>query len=191
MTTDIVLSGVGGQGILSIATVIGEAATLANINIKQAEVHGMSQRGGAVGSNLRLSDKEIWSDLIPMGKADFIISMEPMESLRYVSYLKKGGWIITSSDKVENISNYPGDEEIKTELEKYGNVLMLPIEKLAQDNNIPKCANMILLGMAAQYIKIVSKGELRESIERVFINKGREIVEMNKHAFNIGLNSKK
>ena len=94
MKTDIILSGVGGQGILSIATIIGEAALKDNLYIKQAEVHGMSQRGGDVQSNLRLSSEPINSDLIPLGCADVIISMEPMEALRYLPYLSKKGWII-------------------------------------------------------------------------------------------------
>ena len=84
MKQDIILSGVGGQGILSIATIIGEAATQAGLTLKQAEVHGMSQRGGDVQSNLRTSSDEILSDLIPQGAADIIISLEPMEALRYV-----------------------------------------------------------------------------------------------------------
>ena len=87
MKTDIILCGVGGQGILSIATVLGQAATASGLYLKQAEVHGMSQRGGDVQSNLRLSTERIWSDLIPKGQADLIISMEPMEALRYLPYL--------------------------------------------------------------------------------------------------------
>ena len=99
MRKDIILSGVGGQGILTIATIIGEAATVAGLNLKQAEVHGMSQRGGDVQSNLRLSDETIHSDLISLGEADLIISMEPMEALRYLPYLEKrrmGGYFCKS-----------------------------------------------------------------------------------------------
>ena len=84
MKKDIILAGVGGQGILTIATIIGDAATVAGLNLKQAEVHGMSQRGGDVQSNLRLSTDLIHSDLIKQGAADLIISMEPMEALRYL-----------------------------------------------------------------------------------------------------------
>ncbi|MCF0209175.1 MAG: indolepyruvate oxidoreductase subunit beta, partial [Bacteroidaceae bacterium] len=108
MKLDIILAGVGGQGILSVATIIGEAAMNEGWQIKQAEVHGMSQRGGDVQSNLRISDQTIHSDLIPMGKADVIISLEPMEALRYLPYLnKETGWIITSSAPFVNINNYP------------------------------------------------------------------------------------
>ena len=90
MKTDIILCGVGGQGILSIATIIGEAAMKENLYIKQAEVHGMSQRGGDVQSNLRISSEPIHSDLIALGGADVIISMEPMEALRYLPCAERG-----------------------------------------------------------------------------------------------------
>ena len=118
MKTDIILCGVGGQGILSIATIIGEAAMKENLYIKQAEVHGMSQRGGDVQSNLRISSNPINSDLIAKGSADVIISMEPMEALRYLPFLSKEGWIITSSAPFENIPNYPDMNVINADLAK-------------------------------------------------------------------------
>ena len=107
MKKDIILAGVGGQGILSIAATIGFAAIEAGLHIKQSEVHGMSQRGGDVQSHLRLSDSEIASDLIPFGKADMIISVEPMESLRYLPMLSPDGWLITNTTPFINIPNYP------------------------------------------------------------------------------------
>ena len=148
MKTDIILCGVGGQGILSIATIIGEAAMKENLYIKQAEVHGMSQRGGDVQSNLRISSNPISSDLIPLGGADVIISMEPMEALRYLPFLAKDGWIITSSTPFINIPNYPDIETIKADLQKINNVIMLDIEQAAKDNGVPRSANVILLGAA-------------------------------------------
>ena len=129
MKTDIILCGVGGQGILSIATIIGEAAMKENLYIKQAEVHGMSQRGGDVQSNLRISSNPIASDLIALGGADVIISMEPMEALRYLPFLAKDGWIITSSAPFVNIPNYPDIETIKSDLSKIKNVILLDIEQ--------------------------------------------------------------
>ena len=146
MKTDIILCGVGGQGILSIATIIGEAAIKDGLYIKQAEVHGMSQRGGDVQSNLRISSEPINSDLIAEGQADVIISMEPMEALRYLPYLnKKTGWIITSSVPFVNIPNYPDMDKIKEEYSKLNNVVFIDIEQLAKDNNVPRSANMKLL----------------------------------------------
>ena len=149
MKTDIILSGVGGQGILSIATIIGEAATRMGLTLKQAEVHGMSQRGGDVQSNLRLSDTSIASDLIPLGTADMILSLEPMEALRYLPYLGKDGWIITSSTPFKNIPNYPDEEKLMAELNAQPHVVALDVEGLAKEHQMPKSANVILLGAAA------------------------------------------
>jgi len=187
MKKNIILSGVGGQGILSIATIIGEAATEANLYLKQAEVHGMSQRGGDVQSNLRLSTEEIYSDLIPKGQADIIIAMEPMEALRYVPFLNKDGWVITSSEPFINIPNYPDEQKVAEDLKKLPHVKALPINSIAKENHMPKSANMILLGMAADTIEILSPVQLRAAIGRIFARKGERIVEDNYNAFDIGL----
>ncbi len=187
MKKDIVLSGVGGQGILSIATIIGEAATHAGITLKQAEVHGMSQRGGDVQSNLRLSTTGIASDLIALGTADMILSLEPMEALRYLPYLSPEGWVITSSAPFKNISNYPDEEALCAELRAAtSRVVMVDVEALAREHQMPKCANVILLGAAARYLEIISVGGLRESVARIFAAKGEAVVEMNRRAFDIG-----
>lgn len=191
MKTNIILSGVGGQGILSIATVIGEAATAAGLHLKQAEVHGMSQRGGDVQSNLRLSTEEIHSDLIPQGEADVIISMEPMEALRYVSYLQPKGWVITSSEPFINIPNYPDVDELQKELDGMPHVAKLPIEEIAKEHQMPKSANMILLGMAAKYLEILKPEELKAAIGRVFKAKGEKVVEDNWKAFELGMEATK
>ena len=187
MKKDIILSGVGGQGILSIATVIGEAATAAGLFLKQAEVHGMSQRGGDVQSNLRLSDEVIYSDLIPVGSADLIISMEPMEALRYLPYLSREGRIVTSSKPFVNIPDYPDKDVLLAELDAFPNVVRLDIEEAARACGNPKGANMVLLGMAAPAIGILEADELRAAIGRVFARKGEAIVAANQKAFDLGL----
>ena len=186
MKKDIILSGVGGQGILSIATVIGEAALKEGLYMKQAEVHGMSQRGGDVQSNLRLSDTIISSDLIALGTADMILSLEPMEALRYLPYLNKDGWIISSTAPFKNIPNYPDEQDLNEELSSLPHVVLVDVDGLAHQNNMPKCANVILLGAASRFLEIISVEELRASIERVFGSKGKEIVELNKKAFDLG-----
>jgi indolepyruvate ferredoxin oxidoreductase beta subunit len=185
MKTDIILCGVGGQGILSIATIIGEAAMKENLYIKQAEVHGMSQRGGDVQSNLRLSDRPINSDLIAMGQADVIISLEPMEALRYLPYLNKTGWIITSSAPFVNIPNYPDIEKLKADYDKLENVILFDVDKLAKENNVPRSANVILLG-AAQKALGIEYEKLEAAVRRVFARKGDAIVEANIKALAIG-----
>ncbi len=186
MKTDIILSGVGGQGILSIATIIGEAALAENLYIKQAEVHGMSQRGGDVQSNLRISDRPICSDLIALGSADVIISLEPMEALRYLPYLSKEGWIITSSAPFVNIPNYPAEESLNAELAKLPHVISLDVNALAKEHNLPKCANVILLGAAAKALQLIGYEDLEKSIARVFAHKGEAVVAMNINALSIG-----
>ena len=191
MKKDIILAGVGGQGILTIATIIGDAAAVAGLSLKQAEVHGMSQRGGDVQSNLRLSTEEIYSDLIRQGTTDLIISMEPMEALRYVDALDAQGWVVTSSHPYKNIPNYPDEESMMAELKALPRTAILPIEDIAKENSVPKCANVVLLGMAAKYIEILSAEQLRESIGRVFASKGEKVVEMNCRAFDLGLNAVK
>ena len=189
MKTDIKLSGVGGQGILSIATVIGQAATAAGLNLKQAEVHGMSQRGGDVQSDLRLSTEEIFSDQIPLGGADIIISMEPMEALRYIPYLSADGVIVASSKPFVNIPSYPDETSLINELESLPKVHLLDIEQLALSIQAPKSANMVLLGMAAGHMQILSPDDLREAIKVIFSRKGDKVVEDNIKAFNLGYES--
>ena len=187
MKRDIILAGVGGQGILSIATVIGSAALEQNLSLKQAEVHGMSQRGGDVQSHLRLSDSQIHSDLIPLGGADIIISMEPMEALRYLPYLAKDGWIITNTVPLKNIPNYPEMEEVEKALKAVKNVVALDAEAMAKEVQSPRSANMVLLGASAAVMKILEPEKLRDGIRRIFARKGDAIVEANLKAFDAGL----
>ena len=185
MKTDIILAGVGGQGILSIAAAIGLAAVDQKLYIKQAEVHGMSQRGGDVQSNLRLSDKEIASDLIPFGSADIILSIEPMEALRYLPYLSKNGWVITNTIPFININNYPETEEVMAELAKLPRHITIDADQIAKESGSPKSSNMVMLGAAAPFLGIPFES-LEEAIRQLFGKKGNEIVEANLKALRAG-----
>jgi indolepyruvate ferredoxin oxidoreductase beta subunit len=185
MKTDIILSGVGGQGILSIAAVIGEAALQDGLYMKQAEVHGMSQRGGDVQSNLRLSDRPIASDLIPKGQADLIISLEPMESLRYLPYLKKDGWVVTNSQPFINIPNYPDMEKIEAELDKLPHKVVLDVESIAREAGSLRSANIVILGAAAPFLGI-DYAKIEDGIRRIFTRKGEDIVNQNLKALKAG-----
>jgi len=156
-----------------------------NLYIKQAEVHGMSQRGGDVQSNLRISSEPIHSDLIARGSADVIISMEPMEALRYLPWLKKEGWIITSSTPFVNIPNYPDMELIRGDLAKLPHVISIDIEQMAKEGGVPRSANVILLG-AAQKALGLEYEKLEQAIRRVFARKGEAIVEANIKALDMG-----
>lgn len=185
MKKDIILAGVGGQGILSIATIIGEAALNQGLRIKQSEVHGMSQRGGDVQSNLRISSEPILSDLIPLKGADIIISLEPMEALRYLPFLAEDGWIVTNSEPFINIPNYPDINDVMAELGKVRNVVSLDVDKIAKDCGNARAANMVLLGAATPYLGMEPE-KIEAGIERIFSKKGREVVELNIKALRAG-----
>lgn len=185
MKTDIILAGVGGQGILSIASVIGVAAVNLNLHVKQAEVHGMSQRGGDVQSHLRLSSREIASDLIPFGKADMILSVEPLESLRYLPYLSKDGWIITNAKPFINIPNYPPIDTVLDEIKSQNQSILIDAEKIARESGSVRAANIVILGAASLHIDIAYE-QLEEAVKFVFGRKGENIVIMNLKALKSG-----
>ncbi|WP_042372469.1 indolepyruvate oxidoreductase subunit beta [Bacteroides neonati] len=185
MKKDIILSGVGGQGILSIATVIGKAALKNGLYMKQAEVHGMSQRGGDVQSNLRISDQPIASDLIPKGKCGLIISLEPMEGLRYLPYLSPEGWLVTNETPFINIPNYPDEAAIKAEIDKLPHKVMFNVDSIAKEVGSVRVANMVLLGATIPFLGIDYE-KIQDSIREIFERKGEAIVEMNLKALAAG-----
>lgn len=178
MKIDIILAGVGGQGILSIASAIGYAAVNSGLFLKQAEVHGMSQRGGDVQSNLRLSDKEIASDLIPKGKADMIISVEPMEALRYLPMLSPNGWVVTNTTPYINIPNYGGVDNVLTEINKLPNKIAIDADEIAKELGSPRSANMVILGAASPFLDM-DYSSLENAITALFSRKGQEVVDVN------------
>lgn len=191
MKKDIILAGVGGQGILSIATVIGEAALAEGLYLKQAEVHGMSQRGGDVQSNLRLSSEPIHSDLIPKGGADLIISLEPMEALRYLPYLKPDGWIVTSSVPFVNIPNYPDINEVIKHIKTIPHHVLLDVDALAKEAGAPaQAANMVLLGASIPMLDI-DHDKMIAGVQRVFARKGVAVVQSNIAAIEAGYRNSK
>lgn len=185
MKKDIILAGVGGQGILSIAAAIGMAAIDSGLYLKQAEVHGMSQRGGDVHSDLRLSDKEIASDLIPEGQADLIISVEPMESLRYLPMLAPNGWLITNINPYVNIPDYPEVQTILDEIKKVPNHITIDANKIATDLGSRRSANMVILGAAAPFLGL-GYDRLEQAIKNLFLRKGQNVVNDNLSALEQG-----
>ena len=185
MKKDIILAGVGGQGILSIAAIIGTAAIESDLYLKQAEVHGMSQRGGDVQSHLRISSKPIHSDLIPSGGADLIISVEPMESLRYLPYLSENGWLITNTNSFVNIPNYPNYDDLMNTVTDFPNHIALDADKIAKDIGSPRSMNMVVLGAASKLLDL-SYDKLEEGIRIIFGRKGEKILEANLDAMKAG-----
>lgn len=185
MKCDIILAGVGGQGILSIAATIGLAAVEQNLFLKQAEVHGMSQRGGDVQSHLRLSDREIFSDLIPHGGADLIISVEPMEALRYLPWISGSGWLVTNSVPYVNIPDYPDVEEILAELGRAGNTIVIDADAIARDLGSARSGNMVILGAASSFISMPFEA-LENAVRKMFGRKGADVAEVNLKALRAG-----
>ena len=185
MKTDIILAGVGGQGILSIASCIGVAAMNENLFVKQSELHGMSQRGGAVQSHFRLSDKPIYSDQIPLGQADIILSVEPMEALRYLPWISPDGMLVTDSTPYINIPNYPEPETVISEIKKLKKHVLIDANSLAASIKSPKSANIVMLGAASKYLQ-VSYNSLENALEEIFKTKGAAVIDVNKQALKLG-----
>lgn len=178
MKSDIILAGVGGQGILSIATVLGYAAIASGLTMKQAEVHGMSQRGGAVQSHMRISDGEIHSDLVPLGGADLIVSVEPMEALRYLPWLAPGGWVVTNSTPFRNIPDYPKEDELRRALAVLDNRVVIDADAIAAEADNPRGMNMAVAGAASLFIDIPFE-EMEAGVRAIFRRKGDAVVEKN------------
>ncbi len=187
MKKDIILAGVGGQGLLSIAAVIGEAALRNGFFIKQSEVHGMAQRGGVVQSHVRLSDNEIYSNLIPKGNCELILATEPLEGLRHLEFLKDSGMLVTNSVPLKNVKPYPHQDEINKAISTIENHLMIDAASLAKEAGSPLCANMVILGAGSPFLGI-PESALRAAIESIFSRKGQKIVDTNLAGFNLGRN---
>jgi len=185
MKKDIILAGVGGQGIISIASIIGYAALEEGMFLKQSEVHGMSQRGGDVMSNLRISHDQIASDLIPFGQADMIISIEPLESLRYLPYLSGEGWVITNIRPFNNIPDYPDPDKIMGEIAKVPHHIALDADATAREAGSTKATNIVILGAASPFLGMAYE-KIEEAIRFIFRNKGDKIIDLNLNALKAG-----
>lgn len=185
MHYDMIISGVGGQGILSIASVIALAAMKSGLQVRQSEIHGMSQRGGSVSANVRISDGEVPSDLIAYGTADMILSMEPLESLRYLDFLSPQGILITAEEPVININNYPELNDIHQQILTLPKTKLIPAQKLARQAQSAKATNMVLVGAATHYLPL-KKEKIQEAIQELFMRKGKNIMASNIKAFELG-----
>lgn len=186
MKCDILFAGVGGQGVLSMAAVIGRAAILEGLHAKQSEVHGMSQRGGSVQAHLRISDGEIASDLIPRGSADLILSMEPVESLRYVAWLKPSGAIVTAANAVVNIPDYPDLDAVIARVRTLPNAVVVEAERLAEEAGDLQATNTVMVGAAAARLPMRPE-TLERAVVETFRRKGERAVEINLAAYRAGL----
>jgi len=185
MKYDIILAGVGGQGVLSVSAIIASSAMQEGLLVKQSEVHGMSQRGGAVLANLRLADAPIASDLIPLGSAALILSMEPLESLRYLRYLSPDGALVTSTNPVVNIRDYPDLDGLLATVRSLPCARLVDGEKLARAAGSARATNMVMVGAASHRLPVKVE-TLEQFIRTTFASKGEKIVETNLKAFRAG-----
>jgi indolepyruvate ferredoxin oxidoreductase beta subunit len=185
MKYDVILAGVGGQGVLSVATIIALGATKDGLAVRQSEVHGMAQRGGSVQAHLRLSDQTIVSDLIGKASADMILSMEPIESLRYLAYLKPNGVLVTSTDPVKNIPTYPEVAGIYAAIRSLPSARLIEAAALARQAGSARSTNMVMVGAASAYLPVQEKS-LFAAIDELFARKGERVVEVNRKAFQMG-----
>jgi len=185
MKFDIILAGVGGQGVLSVSAIIASSAMKEGLAVKQSEVHGMSQRGGAVLANLRLSDRPIASDLIPRGSAALVLSMEPLESLRYLEFLSAGGTVITATNPVANITDYPPIEEVLAQVRSLPHAVTVDAESLARKAGSARATNMVMVGAASPVLP-VSFETIEHFVQAIFASKGAKVVEINMKALHAG-----
>jgi len=185
MKYDIMLAGVGGQGVLSLAALIGRAAVAEGLYVKQSEVHGMAQRGGAVLSHLRLSSEPIASDLIPLGTAEMILSMEPLESLRYLDYLSPSGAVVTATDPFQNIPDYPPQDEVLAQVRRVSGSVLVEAERLARAAGEVLTKNTVMVGAAAHRLPLERKS-FDGAIQQTFGAKGERALTVNFAAFEAG-----
>jgi indolepyruvate ferredoxin oxidoreductase beta subunit len=185
MKYDVILAGVGGQGVLSVAACIARGALKAGLAVRQSEVHGMAQRGGAVQAHLRLSDRPIFSDLVPRGAADMILGMDPLESLRFLEYLSPGGVLVTATEPFDNIPDYPPAPELLEAIRGLPRHRLVDASVLAREAGSARAANMALVGAASDYLPL-ERARLEEAIAELFAGKGPAVVEANLKAFAAG-----
>ncbi len=186
MSRNVILAGVGGQGLLALAAVIGETARSLDLDVKQAEVHGMAQRGGVVQSHLRYADQPLHSNLVRMGTADLILALEPMEALRYLSYLSPAGAVVSNTSPLMNIPNYPEEEDILGAIERLAIHWLVDAGALAKEAGAMQAANMVMLGAGSPFLDLPEEA-LIAAIETFFAKKGSSVIETNVRAFRLGL----
>jgi indolepyruvate ferredoxin oxidoreductase beta subunit len=185
MKQDIILAGVGGQGVLSIAAIIAQAALAGGFTVRQSEVHGMAQRGGAVLAHLRIADRAIAGDLVPQGGADLIISMEILESLRYAAWLSPGGALVTAAEPLVNIPDYPDVEVLKKAVSSFPLYRILETETLAREAGLPRAVNMVMVGAASAFLPL-DGSVIEKVIGQTFSAKGFSVVGANIRAYRLG-----
>lgn len=189
---NIVITGVGGQGILTAANLLGWAALNEGYKVRVGEVHGMSQRFGSVISYVRFGE-DVYGSMVPEGKADVILSFEPVEALRYINYLKKGGLVFTNSRPIQpvqvamGLASYPSHEQIKDIVENKFNAkyISFDAESIAKDAGNIIATNVVLIGALTQTPDFPLSPESIKEVIKVSVPK--KAVDLNIKAFDIGV----
>ena len=185
MRFDVILAGVGGQGVLSVASLIAAGALRGGYHVKQSEVHGMAQRGGSVLAHLRMASRPVHSDIVPLGAADLILGMEPVEALRHLPYLAPEGTLVVSTEPVRNMPVYPDLDHLVASIRQVPRSFLVDTGDLARKAGSPRCANVVMVGAASALLPIFP-GRLEDTIREVFAAKGTEVVALNLRAFRLG-----
>ncbi|HVL68260.1 MAG TPA: indolepyruvate oxidoreductase subunit beta [Vicinamibacterales bacterium] len=185
MKFDVIVAGVGGQGVLSLSSILAAAALNGGLFVKQSEVHGMAQRGGAVTAHLRLSSTPVHSELVALGSASMILSLEPLEALRHLEYLAPGGAVVTAVDPVRNIPNYPALDELVAAIRLLPSAVEVEAAALARRAGLARATNMVMAGAAAPWLPL-RPDDLESCIRMLFASKGPVVVERNLAAFRAG-----
>ena len=182
--TDVVLAGVGGQGVLSVAAIIAAAARAEGLAVKETEVHGMAQRGGAVQATLRISAEPIASELVPRHTAAIILGLEPVEALRYLDYLALDGVLITAADPMINVPDYPALSDVHDAVREVGGHLV-EAWRLAKESGSARAANIVMVGAASVFLSLPVEA-LETAVRQAFATKGPRVTEINLIAFRAG-----
>jgi len=189
--TNVLIVGVGGQGVLLASEVLSEVAMRVGLDVKKSEVHGMSQRGGVVSSHVKFGSK-VHSPIIPYGQADILISFEKAEALRALHWVRKNGLVATSNTRLVPPSTatgkfaYPEDPvgEIK---KKFKNVISLDADKIALELGNPRLVNILLLGVVSTRLEFETSAweeAIKSRVKPKFVDlnlkafaRGRELAE--------------
>ena len=185
-TTNLLLSGVGGQGVILASKILSKAALLQGLDIKQSEVHGMSQRGGSVVSHVRFGER-VYSPLVAEGGCDVLLGFEPLEALRYAHWVRSQGAIVYSTDRVNpstvsaGLAEYPDDVEER--LKGYPvDLVRVEAGSLAERAGNRRAANVVLVGAASRFLDLpmdVWQRAIEESVPS-------KVLDVNREAFRLG-----
>jgi indolepyruvate ferredoxin oxidoreductase beta subunit len=188
-TINMLLSGVGGQGVVLASFVLSHVAMAEGYDVKQSEVHGMSQRGGSVTSHFRFGDK-VWAPLVSPGDADILMAFESLEALRYINWIKKGGLLVYNAQKINpspvaaGLATYPDDIDGKIAA-AWPRVQCVKANELAIQAGTVKSANVVMLGAVSPALPFAQ--ETWEAVIRKAVPP--KSVDVNMEAFRLGVST--